>query len=83
MACSASATLIAVTWAPWGKPITVDTGTPEPFRMSAAAGTSHGLTHTDAVPYFAASRQPAATSLGVISGFSSEWSMVLATSVYV
>ena len=62
---SASATLMAVSWAPWGKPMTVQTFTPEPLSISAMIGTSQGRAHMDAVPYLRATSAPRRISSSV------------------
>ena len=57
--------------APSGNPITVQTGTPVPCRLQAAARTQVGLTQTDAKRYLAASSHNFLMSSSVASGFRS------------
>jgi hypothetical protein len=76
-------TLMAVGTLPCGKPITVLSATPLPASRRPTNGTSHGRQHTDAALCSRATTHPASTSLIVISGRSSEWSSIPATSAAV
>ena len=60
-----SATLMAVSWPPWGKPITVQTFTSLPLSISVRMGTSQGRAQTEAQSYFRASSQPRRMSSSV------------------
>src|SRR4051794_7636013 len=63
--------------------MTVLVSTPVPASSFAARLTAYGLMHTDAALYSTATWQPRASSASVSTGWSSEWSNILANSASV
>ena len=80
MASIVSSTLDSVVATPCGKAATVVTSTSVPSSSRQTMGRSDGRTQTDTQSYLLAMSHPSISSLTVMSGRSSEWSMVLATS---
>src|SRR5262245_2125120 len=83
IAASLSYTFAFVRCPPCGNPMTVQVSTPLPASNFAASPTAYGLMHTDATLYSAATWQPLANSASVSTGWSREWSNILASSASV
>src|SRR5262245_30605667 len=83
IATSLSYTFVLVRCPPCGNPITVEARTPVPASSFAATPTAYGLMQTDATLYLTATWQPLASSASVSTGWSREWSNILASSASV
>ena len=81
IASSVSKTFTSFVLAPSGKPITVQTLTSVPFKLSAHFLTHTGFTQTEKKLYSLASSKIFSICSSVDSGFNKVWSIILLISI--